>query len=276
MTPEEFVGYFTGVLHQAEDIPLGNYKKMEWPPVKPNAPRVMLFSAHPDDECFVALAVRLRREGCHIVNVAMTLGRDEQSLRRASELQSACAFLDFELAVNNGKEPVRTYQVHSEEGRKQASSMILVMERYRPDIVITHHGRDFHPDHTGTNRIVRDAIGYSKWDGLLFESEYWHQLESPNVMIEVSDVDVVVMLKALSFHKGELERNPYHVRLPALLSDNVRRCEVVMGRGCTAPTFDFAAIYQGFFVKDGRPVSFESSLVVDTSTNIINALGFAR
>jgi N-acetylglucosamine malate deacetylase 1 len=53
------------------------------------------------------------------------------------------------------------------------------------------------------------------------------------------------MMTALSFHVGEVERNPYHLLLPAWMQDNVRRGgEVVGGQGGPAPAFDFATLYR--------------------------------
>jgi hypothetical protein len=50
---------------------------------------------------------------------------------------------------------------------------------------------------------------------------------------------------ATSFHKGEVVRNPYHLHLPAWLSDNVRRgSELVGGQGTSAPPFHFATLYK--------------------------------
>jgi hypothetical protein len=53
------------------------------------------------------------------------------------------------------------------------------------------------------------------------------------------------LVSALSFHAGEVKRNPYHARLPAWMMDNVRRgSELVRGKGKRAPDFTFATIYR--------------------------------
>jgi len=62
-----------------------------------NAPRVLIFSPHPDDECITGgLALRLLREAkWNVVNVAVTLGSDRvRQAARRRELQNACAALD--------------------------------------------------------------------------------------------------------------------------------------------------------------------------------------
>jgi hypothetical protein len=56
----------------------------------------------------------------------------------------------------------------------------------------------------------------------------------------------------LSFHVEEVKRNPYHLRLPAWLMDNVRRgAELVGGQGGAAPDFIFATLYRASQWKNG-------------------------
>jgi hypothetical protein len=77
------------------------------------------------------------------------------------------------------------------------------------------------------------------------ETEFWGAMASPNLMVESSEQDLTDLLSALSFHVGEVRRNPYHVRLPAWLIDNVRRgAELVGGQGGAAPDFRFATLYR--------------------------------
>ncbi len=53
------------------------------------------------------------------------------------------------------------------------------------------------------------------------------------------------LVTALSFHVGEVRRNPYHLLLPAWMQDNVRRGgELVGGQGGAAPDFVFATLYR--------------------------------
>ena len=67
----------------------------------------------------------------------------------------------------------------------------------------------------------------------------------PNLMVENTVEEVADLLGALSHHRGELERNPFHLRLPAWMQDNVRRgAEVVGGQGGEAPDFGFATLYR--------------------------------
>ena len=52
------------------------------------------------------------------------------------------------------------------------------------------------------------------------------------------------LVAATSFHAGEVQRNPYHLMMPAWMQDNVRRGgEMVGGQGGAAPSFTFATLY---------------------------------
>ena len=60
-------------------------------------------------------------------------------------------------------------------------------------------------------------------------------------------------MTALSFHVGEVQRNPYHLLVPAWMQDNVRRGgELVGGQGGAAPEFDFCTLYRLRRWMDGR------------------------
>jgi hypothetical protein len=75
--------------------------------------------------------------------------------------------------------------------------------------------------------------------------EFWGQMENPNLLVEIGADELAGLVAALSFHAGEVKRNPYHARLPAWMMDNVRRgAEWVGGQGGAAPDFTFATIYR--------------------------------
>ena len=64
------------------------------------------------------------------------------------------------------------------------------------------------------------------------------------------------MIAALERHTGEIERNPYHLRLPAFLADAVRRGgELVLGAGEAPPDFAFATLYRLIACRAGQPVA---------------------
>ena len=70
-------------------------------------------------------------------------------------------------------------------------------------------------------------------------------MATPNLMVESSATDLADMMMALSFHVGEVQRNPYHLLVPAWMQDNVRRGgELVGGQGGAAPDFIFCTLYR--------------------------------
>jgi len=72
-------------------------------------------------------------------------------------------------------------------------------------------------------------------------------------MVEISSDDLTDMVTATTFHVGEVERNPYHLLMPAWMMDNVRRgTELVGGQGGVAPDFTFAALYRLQKWNEGR------------------------
>jgi hypothetical protein len=77
------------------------------------------------------------------------------------------------------------------------------------------------------------------------ETEFWGAMDSPNLMVEGDVQTVADLVAALSLHVKEVERNPYHLLLPAWMQDNVRRGgELVGGQGGAVPNFTFAMLYR--------------------------------
>lgn len=247
-TFSDYTTTLLALVKAAREIPLGGYPPMVLPPVEQDASKVIIFSPHPDDEvlCGAPLAIRLRREGFPVINVAMTLGRIGTQARRLAELSHACEYLgfDLELLVEDGFDSVKEDLREGPDWNAIVDTIVVFLKEKDPRIIIMHHPNDAHSAHRGTALLVREAINRAKWDGLLFEGEYWRQAREPNLMLEVAKSDLDHMLEALSFHKGELERNPYHIVWPLEMMANVRRSEVVLGWGTEAPSFSFACMYR--------------------------------
>ena len=99
----KYVSEHARLFQSGKKLPLGRPRKFpRHPKVPANAPKVLIFSPHPDDECIVGgLALRLLREAkWNVINVAVTLGgKKERRAARLRELKQACGFLGFGLAV---------------------------------------------------------------------------------------------------------------------------------------------------------------------------------
>jgi len=226
------------------------------------ASAALLFSPHPDDECIIGgLALRLMREArMRIINVAVTKGSNkERQQPRWQELKNACDYLGFELESTspNGLEKISS-KTRAEDPQHWAASVKIIstiLARHQPRVIFFPHEFDWNGTHIGTHFLVMDALQAmpENFDCVVVETEFWGQMQSPNLMVEASVEDVGDLLAALSFHVGEVLRNPYHLRLPAWLQDNVRRgAELVGGQGGAAPDFAFATLYRLRRWKNGR------------------------
>ncbi|HTR43848.1 MAG TPA: PIG-L family deacetylase [Pseudomonadales bacterium] len=247
---QKFVSAIAEAATRGHSLPLGGIIKPKHKTPDANAPVVMLVSPHPDDECITGgLPLRLMREsGMRIVNVAVTLGSNEnRRTARLTELKNACEWIGFELE-ETGLERIlpATRQFDAQTWSSAIKTIAALITKHKPRAIVFPHERDWHPTHIGTHLLVMDALRRLPLDfkTILIETEFWGQLLTPNLMVELSPHDVADLLAALSHHTGEMKRNPYHLRLPSWLQDNVRRgSELVGGKGATAPDFVFATLY---------------------------------
>ena len=248
-----FVSEFARVAREGADCPLGGIAPLPRPAPAPDAPRALLFSPHPDDESITGgLALRLWREcGWKVVNVAVTLGsKPERRAERLEELKGACGFLGFELltVASGGLEEVSASTRANNPPRWSSSVATIagVLRRQQPRAIFFPHEQDWNRAHIGAHWLVMDALAQA--EGLscyLVETEFWGQMASPNLLVEYSAGDVADLVAAVSFHAGEVKRNPYHLRLPAWLHDNVRRgAELAGGQGQPAPDFVFGQLFR--------------------------------
>lgn len=216
------------------------------------APHVVLFSPHPDDECIVGiLPLRLMQEaGFAITNVAVTLGSDpKRQAARKQELQLACDYLGFDLQLISDAGPsavtLHTQTTNPQLWQMQVASIVGHIVALKPDIVLIPHRDDGHPSHQGTGVLVMEALKVSQHPCWVVQTEFWHPLARPNLMVECHSSDLGILMAGLACHAGEVSRNPYHLRLPAWMADNVRRgAELIVGPGKAAPHYAFATLYR--------------------------------
>jgi LmbE family N-acetylglucosaminyl deacetylase len=275
MSPyQTFVSDFARLVRQGKELPLGGFPSPTRPKPAPDAPRALIFSPHPDDEVIIgALPLRLLRElGWNVVNVAVTQGSNPaRRAERWKELRACCDYIGFGLvaSVEKGLEGInpKARSADTRAWSKSVECIARILYEHQPRAIFFPHDDDWNVTHIGTHHLVVDAMrelggGFSCH---AVETEFWGAMDAPNLMVESSERDVIDLLTALSFHVGEVRRNPYHVRMPAWLMDNVRRgSELVGGQGGVAPDFLFGTLYRlrrwqgGAFqpvLKEGRFVS---------------------
>ena len=253
---------YARLAQEGKTYPLGNFPRCPRPQVAPDAPRVLIFSPHPDDEVITGtLPLRLlRKSKWNVINVAVTLGsKKERQAERLAELRAACDCVGFGLlqTAPNGLERVRV-QTRGQEPALWAQSVKIIADilaQHRPRVIFYPHELDGNPTHIGTHFLVEDALA-SQQDGFncfVVETEFWQAMDSPNRMVEASLQELGDLMTALSFHAGEVKRNPFHLSLPAWMVDNVRRGgELIAGPGGVVPDFPFATLYRLSRWSDGK------------------------
>ncbi len=243
------------VIHQQRGarLPLGSAAAAPTPRDINADAKVLLFSPHPDDECIVGgLPLRLQREQqAHIINVVVTLGsKVDRREARWAEVSMAAAALGFDVeqppggAMEAVRPDIRTEA--PERWDRWVQAVVKLLNTHRPFAVCLPHAADGHATHQGVHALVMDALNACPdlvcW---IIETEFWAPMQHPNVMVEIAPDLLADLVAALTCHEGEVRRNPYHLRLPAWMQDNVRRgAELLGGQGAAAPEFLFATLYR--------------------------------
>ena len=257
-----FVAEYARLARAGKDYPLGGFPPCARPEIAPDAPNVLIFSPHPDDEVIIGgLALRLLREArWRVSNVAVTLGsKRERQSERLAELQACCECIGFELVQTapNGLEKVnpRTRQQDLEHWTRCVQVIAEILMRHLPQVIFFPHELDWNVTHIGTHFLVLDALKTlpASFACHVVETEFWGQMPTPHLHVEITPRELADLITALTFHVGEVKRNPYHLSLPAWMQDNVRRGgELVGGQGAAAPDFTFATLYRLSRWSDGR------------------------
>jgi LmbE family N-acetylglucosaminyl deacetylase len=248
-----FVDAIANAQERGKAFPCGGFESVA-SPSSTSAPRVLVFAPHPDDECIIgALPLRLLREcQARVGVVAVTQGSMlSRQVPRLEELRGAVDFLGWDLITTQPggllKITPKTRVDVPELWLKAVKIITEILKHERPQIVFFPHDQDWNGTHIGTHFLVVDALKALGPDFCctVIETEYWAANTSPNLMVEASVEIVADLVAALSFHAGEVARNPYHLTLPAWMSDNVRRGgELVGGQGGEVPNFRFATLYR--------------------------------
>ena len=274
---EAFVSEFAQIVRKNKSLPLGGLPMPPKRKLSPDAPKALIFAPHPDDEVIIGgLPLRLMREkGMNVINVAVTQGSNKaRQPERWKELAACCEYIGFGLVATrqNGLEGVnlKAREQKSDEWKRSVIRMADIIREHQPKLIFFPHDRDWNVTHIGTHRLVVDALTQlGPFSCTTIETEFWGAMDDPNLMVESSVRDVTALIAALSFHVGEVRRNPYHLRMPAWMMDNVRRGgELVGGQGAAAPDFTFATLYRLRRWENGafRPVLHKGRFISVTDT----------
>ncbi|MFA5257427.1 MAG: PIG-L family deacetylase [Opitutales bacterium] len=248
----EYVQSLLRAVREAEDIDPDATDPAPRPTAVSGAGTVLMLSPHPDDEMIVgALPLRLMRQrGMRVVNLSLTLGsKRERQLERFEELKAACASIGFEAGTfgERGLEGINPEAPEADPAHwsRSVDAVAGQMALLRPRAVFYPHAQDANRTHMGAHRLVTEALARAGLPCACFQTEFWSPMNKPNLAVESSAQDVAALVAALALHRGEVARNPYHLRLPMWMMDNVRRgAELVGGQGGEAPRFSFATLYR--------------------------------
>ncbi len=225
--------------------------------------RVLVLAPHPDDECLMGmLPLRLMREcGFGVEVIPFSLGsRVERRQARVAELREACRVLGFGV----------TAVVKPEQERMRVQDLEELLVRRRPVVVFLPHAKDGHATHRAAHAAGVAAMDAAGGVFQVVETEYWHPLERPNLMVAADESDVGQLCRALECHKGEMARNDYAARLPAWMIDNVRRgAELVGGAGAAAPDWLYAVLYRARIRAGGKwRAPFKGGHLIESSKDL--------
>jgi N-acetylglucosamine malate deacetylase 1 len=275
----DFVSEYVRLVQEGKSYQLGGFVPAPKPTLAADAPKAVFFSPHPDDECISGgIALRLLREAqMNVMNVAVTQGsKKDRQAERLHELRGACNYIGFGLITTgpSGLDGVHPRTRTQEPGHWSASVRVIlgILQQHRPRVIMFPHEHDWNSTHIGTYFLVMDALKQmpADFEPFIVETEFWGQMTEPNLMVEISAQDLTDMICALTFHVGEVQRNPYHLLLPAWMLDNVRRgAELVGGQGAAAPDFTFAALNRLRRWRGGKVENvFDGGKLISCRTNI--------
>jgi LmbE family N-acetylglucosaminyl deacetylase len=223
---------------------------------------IILCSPHPDDEALTSsLILRLQQTGVYTLNLAITLGSDtDKKTTRLAELKNSCRILDFDTTpvISPLAFPSLTIEEKQDSPETWTEKVNILADhfnRFLPRLVACPHKHDGHPTHSAANELVMEAAQeYSSASGnslLMVETEFWYPMRAPNLLLGVRPDEAATSIAALSCHKSQISRNPYHLRLPARYMDTVRRGSEICSYGSPAPDFLFGELYRVSCVMNG-------------------------
>jgi N-acetylglucosamine malate deacetylase 1 len=220
---------------------------------------ILILAPHPDDESIIGLLpLRLQEEcGFRVWVVPATLGsRVERQTARKLELQAACSVLGFQLRLLK-PDP-------------SGLNLSRLIENLNPAVIFIPHANDGHATHRAVHRLGVSAMDKTGRKFHVVETEYWHPLARPNLMVAANPKHLSKLRRALACHAGEIARNDYAARLPAWMIDNVRRgAERIGDAGSAAPAFTYATLYRARRRTEGSwQAEFRGGRIVKTATEL--------
>src|SRR3954469_5398754 len=137
---QHLVSEYVRFAKEGKSYPLGKFARTPRPDLPVNAPKVLIFSPHPDDEVIIGgLALRLLREAkWNVLNVAVTQGSNKaRQAERLEELKKCCECIGFGL-VQTGPAGLEKVNVRT---REQEPAVWAQSVKTIADILAQHQPR---------------------------------------------------------------------------------------------------------------------------------------
>lgn len=172
---------------------------------------VLHVSPHPDDESLAcpATLLGLRDHGARVANLAVSLGRPEESAVRGAELRNAIGQANFDLFEFS--EPVDISSTNPQLAGLESQlgdDLAELFLRLEPDLVISPDPSEPHPGHALVGRATAQALhAYSaaRW----WSWGLWGELPEPNLLSVFEASQLLRAERMLACHASQLQRNDY-------------------------------------------------------------------
>ena len=215
---------------------------------------VLHVAPHPDDEVIGAPAtlLRLLDAGHRVINLACSLGRPDQELRRRHEVTEACRRAGFELEI---VDPL--LRISHDDDLDLAQQILARDVRRRVDVldvdlVVAPTPHDGHYGHEAVGRAVRDALAVEGAPRLWMWA-IWAELPLPTLFAPFGTEELERATYALAAHQGEVARNDYVELLRCRgVTSRVLGAERVFGFGEPGRDVAYAELLTEVAFQDGE------------------------
>ena len=251
---DEYAQGYADLLSAGAALPLAQAPDLPRPEIAADAPKALIFSPHPDDEVIMGgLPLRLMRQSrWRVINVAVTQGSNPQrQAPRWEELAACCRCIGFELVATQEGGLTNIHpsaaEANGPDWQKAVGIIAGLLTEHQPRLIFFPHRQDWNTTHIGVHFLLLHALRRlgRECQPYICETEFWGQMQSPNLAVQSSAAELGDLINALAYHVGEVQRNPYHLSLPAWMIDNTRRgAELVAGQGRSGPPMQFATLYR--------------------------------
>lgn len=206
--------------------------------------RVIHLSPHPDDESIGCPGTlqKLLKAGHQVTNLAVSLGREEDTEVRKSELIEACRRSGVTLEIMSPPANTRSFQPNPGKAALDLSTRLQPYLR-KSDLVISPSRWEIHPGHALVAIAAKRAMEANKQDITWWSWPLWGDIPKPTLLVELSEQDMSELIPPLEAHSSQIERNNYLRLLPARAQlQSIVGPERVFGFGAEGISADYAEV----------------------------------